>query len=434
MAPAKNDLNEFKKLFVCIAVPIFLSGCATYQGKVEAARKELESRQYENAIDILKPLAEKTSDDQLIYLFDYATALQVAGRYQESNEVLLLADKLVDQKDYVSISRLAGSMLLSEEMQHYRGEDYEKLLINVMAAVNYTLLGQRESAMVEVRRLNEKMEAYRQARNRQFQQNTIVSYLSALLWESDKNWDSAYIDFERTYKSNPNIPYLKEDLLRAALRAQREDSVQKWRKTFSVQPKPEWNNRNLGDVVLIYQQGWGPRKAERPRVAVGVGSGFISPGFPELRPVSAYTQKARLEVYPINGRDKPIKLETTQLIYNLQAEAIKNLEEAYAPLIAKRIAAYIARAQIANQLNKKNEGLGTLLNLVAQVADRADLRQWSTLPATFQVAKVTLPPGRYKVRTTGLSDGGADSGEMADEREVEVLPGKKTFIGWRSFR
>jgi hypothetical protein len=422
-------------LNVLILLALLLSGCATYQQHVEGARHDLESQQFEAAIERLRPLAKKPSDDQLIYLFDYATALQVAGRYQESNKVLQEADKLSDEKDYLSLSRLGGSLLLNEEMMQYRGEDYEKLLINVMGAINYTMLKDRESALVEVRRLNDKMESFRQARNLQFEQNTLVMYLSALLWESDKNWDSAYIDFERAYKRDSSIPYLQEDLLRAALRAGREEEAKKWQKKFGLKSKPEWRDKNLGELVLIYQQGWGPRKAERPRVAVGVGTGFVSPGFPELRSVPTQTQKARLEVFPAESpASSPIRLEESQLVYNLESVAIKTLEESYAPLIAKRVAAYVARAQIAQQMNKKNEGLGSLLNLVAQIADRADLRQWSTLPATYNVAKVTLPSGRYRVRVSGLTASSGDSGESSPEQEVEIKPGQKTFIGWRSFR
>lgn len=418
-----------------ILLALLLTGCATYQQHVEGARHDLESQQYEAALERLRPLAEKPSDDQLIYLFDYATALQVAGRYEDSNKILQQADKLTDEKDYLSLSRFGGSLLLNEEMMQYRGEDYEKLLINVMGTINYTLLKDRESALVEVRRLNEKMEAFRQARNIQFEQNTLVMYLSALLWESDKNWDSAYIDYERTYKRDSTIPYLQEDLVRAALRAGRDDQAQKWQKKFGIKPKPQWRDKKQGELVLIYQQGWGPRKAERPRVAVGVGDGFVSPGFPELRSVPALTQKARLEVFPAARQNaSPIHLEVSQVVYNLDAVAIKTLEEAYGPLIAKRVAAYVARAQVAQQLNKKNEGLGSLLNLVAQVADRADLRQWSTLPATFQVAKVSLPAGRYRVRASGLTMSSGDSGEASPEQEVEIKPGQKSFISWRSFR
>lgn len=90
-------------------VGFFLSGCATYQGKVGVARNHLESGDPDAAISILQPLAETPNDDQLIYLLDYATALQVKGEYQASSKVLIQADRLAESMDYTSVSRVAGS-------------------------------------------------------------------------------------------------------------------------------------------------------------------------------------------------------------------------------------------------------------------------------------------------------------------------------------
>ena len=103
----KNNLLGYKGrfLFLCI----FLSGCATYQSKVERARTLLESHDAEKAIGLLKPLAKEDGKDQLIYIFDYATALQIAGKYKESNQELMAADRMSDRKNYLSVSRFGGS-------------------------------------------------------------------------------------------------------------------------------------------------------------------------------------------------------------------------------------------------------------------------------------------------------------------------------------
>ena len=68
-----------------------------------------------------------------------------------------------------------------------------------------------------------------------------------------------------------------------------------------------------------------------------------------------------------------------------------------------------------------------------QASERADLRQWSTLPQTFQIARIYALPGKYKVRIDGIDYGNNLSHELT-ERDVEVKPGKKTFISWRSVR
>ncbi|OFZ16485.1 MAG: hypothetical protein A2Z20_09985 [Bdellovibrionales bacterium RBG_16_40_8] len=414
-------------LFLCI----FLSGCATYQSKVERARTLLESHDAEKAIGLLKPLAKEDGKDQLIYIFDYATALQIAGKYKESNQELMAADRMSDRKNYLSVSRFGGSLLFNEEMTQYKGEDYERLLINVMSAINYLMLRDRENALVEVRRLNEKLQYYRLEEKKEYEQNTAALYLSALLWEAEKNWDSAYIDFERTYKRDSNISYIQEDLVRSAIHAGRGDAAKKWSKEFSLGPKPEWRDKDIGELVLIYQQGWGPRKAERPRVVTPYG--FVSPGFPMLQPTRTFTRRAKVEV--VSEETVPVlSVEETKTIYNVQDTSIKTLEDSYGPLIAKRIAAFIAKKVAANAIDKKNEGLGAVLFFATQIADRADLRQWSTLPETIQVAKLQLKAGKYKVHIRVLFESGQYSGEDMPPIEVEIKPRDKTFLNWRSFR
>ena len=68
------------------------------------------------------------------------------------------------------------------------------------------------------------------------------------------------------------------------------------------------------------------------------------------------------------------------------------------------------------------------------IADEADLRQWYTLPSSYQIAKVVLPAGEHEVKIKGLySAAGGETGEMAT-RTVVVKPGKKTFLQWRSVK
>ncbi|MCB0385830.1 MAG: hypothetical protein KDD43_10595, partial [Bdellovibrionales bacterium] len=87
-----------------------------------------------------------------------------------------------------------------------------------------------------------------------------------------------------------------------------------------------------------------------------------------------------------------------------------------------------------DQLRQKNETLGQLAWIGMNLADRADTRQWSTLPETFQIARMYLPAGTYKVRVEGLTDNGKKSGEEMAPVEIKVKPGKKTFMTWRSVR
>ncbi len=393
-----------------------LVGCATYQGKVDSARKLMADNNAEGAAKALEPLAKEEDKDQLVYLFDYATALQVAGKYKESNVAFLAADRLSDLKNYHSVSRIAGSLVLNEEMVQYKGEDYERLMINVMAGLNFLMMGDHENALVEIRALNDKLEYYRIEEKREYEQNTMALYLSGMMWEDDRNYDSAYINYEKAYKRDPSIPILHEDLVRLARLADRPEAYDKWRKQFGVDFKPEWKNKSFGEVILIYQQGWGPRKYPRPE----------APRFPKLFAQSSFTRTARLD---IEGRPSV----TSEPVYSVQDVAIKTLEDGYAALVAKRVAGMVTKGVVASQVGQKNQALGVLVDIALNISDRADLRQWSTLPETFQVARVFVPAGKYKVSAQGLSSTGTPTGESWPAHELDVRPNKKTIFVWRSY-
>jgi hypothetical protein len=239
--------------------------CSTYQGYVEQARNLVESGQWTAALQHLEPLALKESDDQLVYLLDYASVLQMAGRYKDSNQYFIKADKLSDIKDYTSLSRETGAILLNEEMVQYKGEDFEVILINAMTAINYLMLNDLESAMVEVRRLNEKLTRFRLEAKRKFTDNAFALYLSGIIYEASKQWDDAYIAYSSAFKLAPYFTPLQDDLVRTAKKSKRTEDYNRLRKEFPLsQENQAVNDPKYGELIVIFEQGWVPRKNFHP--------------------------------------------------------------------------------------------------------------------------------------------------------------------------
>lgn len=366
------------------------------------------------AADKIKEKAFKDSDDQVVYLFEYGTAQQIAKNYDESNKAFLKAEDLTEIKDYHSVSRITGSLLLNEGMVQYKGDDFEKVILNGMLAINFLMEGKLESAQVECRKLNDKLYKYKFEGKKNYQQNPFAFYLSALIWESGRSWDDAYIDFKKAYDLNPTMPYLREDLIRAAAAARRGEDVEKWKKMWpSVKPADLKNN---GEVVLVYQQGWGPVKKPHPSF----------PRIPKLYPSVSNTTGARLEVEGSGAK------EIAQRVADISDIAIKQLDEQYATLIAMRAAGIATKAVVADQIRQKNQLLGDLAWIASNIADQADLRQWLSLPASFQIAKLRLKPGKYRVRAVGLDSSDNPTGEVSEWMDVKVDTRKKAFVSWRS--
>ncbi|HPI40404.1 MAG TPA: hypothetical protein PLJ21_06345 [Pseudobdellovibrionaceae bacterium] len=174
---------KYKLLFVLF---IFNAGCATYQHKVQQARSLIEDHQFPQSVALLEPLAKTPSDDQLIYLLDYAVATQLAGDLKESTQSFLKADKLVESVDYHSVSRIGSSLALSEEMVQYKGDSFEKMFINAYLAMNFLSENNYDAAMVEARRINEKYQKNRLDEKKSFEQNFFSIFIGSNLGISKK--------------------------------------------------------------------------------------------------------------------------------------------------------------------------------------------------------------------------------------------------------
>jgi hypothetical protein len=392
-------------------------GCATYQGKVGVARDALADGDFEKAYADLKPLAEKDNADQLVYLLDYATALQIGGNYPESNKVFLQADRLTDLVDYHSVSKIATSLALSEEMSQYKGDTFEKIFINAYLAMNFLEMGKLDDALVEARRINEKYVKFRSDDKQKFELNSFSKYLSAVIWEANRNYDDAYIAYNETYKIDSAISTLPEDLIRSAKNARRMDAYQDWKKKYpNVKEDPSWYDKKNGELVILYQQGWGPRKQ----------AGANQYRFPELMPVSSLPNRA---ILTIDGSNQSY---LSKQIYDVDKAAIDTLRDDYAMLIAKRVAGLATKAVLADQVRQQNEGLGQLAWIAMNLSDRADLRQWSTLPKSIQIIRVPLKAGKHKIKLQGADIFGSPATNKNLEREVEIKAGGKKFVVWRT--
>ncbi len=399
------------KIFVITFSFIFFAGCASYQSRVAPARDNLKNGQCEPALKLLGELSENSDGDQLVHLMEYGTALQICKDYKTSNQIFLRADKLSDELDYHSASRIVGATLLNEEMIQYKGDTFEKLFINAEAALNYLQLGEFDDALVEVRRINEKFQKLNSDDKKKFELNSFTQYLSGLIWEADHKYDDACISYKTAYKIDPSYRGVALDMLRGCWLARRTQEFDLMVK--DVNPSEEElksiKQKNPNELVFIFMQGWGPQKQPRPE----------SRTFPHLVPVYSTTQALQATV---DG-----KKYISQPIYSVEKAAIETLNADYASLVARRVGSFAAKQVVADQIRQKDRALGEIASLVMLVSEKADLRQWSTLPQTIQVIRITPTSTTGKIQLQGLDHGNNVSEDFGD-LEIGALKKKKIYI------
>lgn len=400
---------------------VFLPACASYKHQTQIGLEAFESRDFGSAETKYTPGADEDGVDQLIYLFDRATVRHTAGAYEESIKDFLIADKLSEIKDYTNLATELATIVTNDRIIPYKGEEFEHVLVSAYLAINFALMGKTEDAIVECRRVNRKLERLIDEGKRSYDLNAFAQYLSGVLYERGHNWNSAYIDYKRTYRINPNLPFLKRDLVRGALEVGHTADMNKWKKELGV-TKEEideiWKARKeTGSVVLLYQNGFAPEK-------------IVSPAWSELPEYRARYNKHRAAHLYLNGE----RVARSEVFYDVEKVAISNLQQKYATYVAKRVAGVVTREVIGDQIDKhtNNSGLGFIVKVAMAAASKPDLRSWLTLPRDFQIARAEVPPGKYHA-TLRLENIHGEEEEEKDLGEVEVKgPGSVVLLNWRS--
>jgi len=411
-----------RRLYVKAALVSFLgiglSSCASYTRSTKAGLDAFSNRDFASAEKVYEK-ADEEGVDQLVYLFDRATVRYSAGLFEQSIKDFKLANSLSEIKDYTAIATEVATIFTNDRITHYKGEEFEHVLISVYLALNFAALGKEEEAIVACRQVNRKLELLREESKRHYSLNAFAQYLAGLMFEKEGNWNNAYIDYKKTAEINPEFSRVKYDIVRGALRTENGSELQKWKRTLGVTEEDvkeaRRELRQTGGVVLLFQNGFAPEK-------------ISSPSWYEIPEYQTRYNRHRAARLYLNGKE----VARTEQLYNVESVAIQNLKEKYATLIAKRVAGVVAREVIGNQLDKQAEGLGTILKIAMYASSQADLRSWLTLPKDFQVARVQMPPGKYRAALRLESASGALEGEK-DLGEVEVRKvGDVALLSYRS--
>lgn len=421
---------------------VTLVACAGPSGahKVELNAK-IAARDWAGAEQQLDLSQEREYGDKNAVLFwlDKAVVLHHAGRFQESDALLDLAEQKLDALYTQSVSRAAGTFFLNDNTDEYRGEPHERALLHVLRALNYAYQDRGDDAVVEARKvsaflaeLNDKV-GLKQA----YKDDALAQYLSALFFEDTGRADDA----------------------RISLAASRQAYEQYAASYGTAAPAfdPGVGSPGDGELVLLHYNGVAPRRVsraiqvawndavalvnetqegegdERARNAIvaGVSGGAVTVAFPAQVQDPFRIRASQVEVDGVKTQ--------TVLVEDIAAISSQALEDRISAIRARAIARATIKfvlAELAEEEVKQHAGVGfgMLAGLVARgVAagtEVADTRCWGTLPAEIRMARLRLTPGHHVVNVTYLDGTGAPV--SAESLDVDARPGKRTWVHVRS--
>jgi hypothetical protein len=436
-------------------LPAVLAGCAALITQTEIYKEitpRIRSQNWEAAISAVEKARERGAypgKDELLYLLDIGILHHYAGDYAESNDYLELAERSMEELYTASVSRAALSMLLNDNVLAYRGEDYEDIYLNVFKALNYLALDQYDEALVEIRRLNNKLQLLgdkygklAESLNRfedkhvdfkaaevDFHNDALGRYLGALLYYYGGQYDDARIDLENyrhAITAQPKI-YSHPPI---ALELSALDTTLLHVVAFvGIAPEKapvEFRLHTGKNHLLVFPAHQDQSFAQRFDWE-GMAEGYYFKfAVPELR--RNPSQVAAIEVYA-NGQ----YLGALQLLEDLSRVAEVTFQrnqsliylKSITRTVLKGLAGKKAKEKFADEeqaedkkekkdkkedkkdeeSEEKKSGRGkfakwlfaAVVDIATEISEQADLRTWRTMPGAAHAGYFPLPEGTYDV-------------------------------------
>jgi hypothetical protein len=408
-----------------ISLLLIVQGCSTlenYTHKTAAARMEISRSDFQNALATFPEKSAKGRNEVLVRL-ERGMLLQDMGQFkQSSNEFELAAERIREHEDKAVISAgrtasQAGTLLLNEQVMPYEGEDFEKILLHTLDAVDYLMMGNLEDSRVEVRNAYEQQEKLSEKHAREMEKaqkesgaqdwqgsfeqadrqgyelirdkassvysvyhNAFASYISALVYELNGEPDEAYIDLKKAIIASPGSRSIQKDLIRLARKLNYRYDVEEWERRFGPGDKiPE----QPVDVFVIFSNGLAPYK-QAISFPIPIRRGFVFASLPVYRFTPSGISSAEIISGGMTVR--------SSVVFDTDAVAARNLLDEFPIIFVKQVARSYLKAQATSQLARNHGDWWAVIGTIfSGVTEQADLRTWSTLPKEIQVARAFLP-------------------------------------------
>ena len=450
-------LTHAKICFV-LALVVFQS-CATYYETNISFNEAFRKGNLQLALEELQETpAKEYRKRQFLFLVNNGLLLSILGRYEESNTYLEKA--FIFGEDFrINYLNEAASYLTNPNFTVYRGEDHEHLLLLYYKAVNYLKLGKRQEALVECRRMNIRLQQLsdRYDTDKKYREDAFIQLLMGIIYETDKDYNNAFIAYRNAYNTyeseyvslfNLGSPeQLKIDLVRMALLSGLESEVDFYKREFGLEDYV-YEPSSGGDLVFFWHNGLGPVKAEW-------GINFVITRRGDM--VTFYNESLGLS-FPFNIGDysedekKGLeKLEVLRVAFpkyverpvyytsalletgseNRELEKIEDVNKIGFQVLEQRMTLEFSKALIRAamkkvaeyQVRKENEVLGSLFGIINAITEKADTRNWQTLPHSISYARIPLTLGNNEVTFTLKS-----SAQPNDKHEFAYVIDKPGLI------
>ncbi len=361
---------------MALVICALLCGCAA-EKHPEAQRgvNDFFVGDYGRAREVLRPLAGKTDEDYVLNNVRLGSAALCDYDLGEAEAAFYRAYEVINSVGVNDGGRSAAAVFLAEKLKVWKGEPFERAMVNFYLGVIYYM--QRdygnaraafENALFKLRDYGEggpKGDEYREVES-----NFSIAYIMlGKCWLKLGNGEKARDMFERVGKLRPDLKYLVEG-----------------------------ERMERSNVLLIVDYGQGPAKVlEYDNSVVG----FV-PHPSQVGPVPRPVVRVNGQVVHVNGvGSAPVDL--LEMAQDRRWQSIDTIR------VIKSVVGTGLMAAGASQGTKERPDAGSAAALLIggallKATATGDVRHWEMLPRSVFIVPLYLPVGRHNV-TVSFGDG-----------------------------
>ena len=414
-----------------ISIMILLSACASFHESSSAYNQQFEKGNLDQALKELRSSnAYNRTHAKFLAYVNNGLLLSVMGRYEESNEYFEKA--FLFGEDYqINYAREAASYLTNPMVTIYRGEDHEHLMLLYYKALNFLKMNKHEEALIECRRLNIRLQQLsdRYESPEKYTRDAFIHNLMGIIYQTTKDWNNAFIAYrnaleiyEEDYSRMFGIPIpkqLKIDLLTAAWNTGFTEEYEFYKEKFDME---DFSVKSMpAELVFFWHNGLSPVKYEWSinflvrrdgdtfifyNNQLGISFPFYVSNDDDQNSLSqlevfrvAFPKYAERQPYYTGARiiseDTNYPLQITE---DINAIAFKCLQDRMVLEFSKALIRVALKKATEYSARKEDEGLGAVVGLINAMTEKADTRNWQTLPHSIYYSRVTLMEGANTAR------------------------------------
>lgn len=432
-----------KQSLIIACLMMLVPACASFYEASQGFNHEFENGNINEALTQLKNDKQyQKSNVQLLYYLNTGVLQSMKGEYAKSNKAFEKA--FLFGEDYkVNYFAEAASFLTNPNITLYRGEDHENLLPLYYKALNFLKLNQYEDALVECRRLNIRLQQLsdKYKNPQKYQRDAFIHNLMGIIYQASGDWNNAFIAYRNALEIY-NDDYVKMFNVQAPDQLKKDILVSAWRMGFTDEytifcDQFGWSEfdpkqQSDADLVFMWHNGLGPVKSEWSinfAITGGPDNLFVleNGGKSMSFPFYVYDKDDRaslsdLEMFRVafpkyverplyfsgasittDGQTYPLELAE-----DINRIAFKSLEDRMALEFSKTLIRAAIKKAAEHSLRKENEGWGAVLGAVNAFSEKADTRNWQTLPHSISYTRVPLHEGANETQFTITTPDGQD--------------------------